>query len=282
MLNSSQINEYHENGYTILPNLLELELIKSFISQIEQITKGNSLENHDASKMEMEQDQEPEGKLVRRLYEPCTYYENFKNFSESLKILNCIECLLGSNIIYHYSKLNMKPPSIGSKVEWHQDLSYYPLTNRDSLAVLIYLDDATKYNGCLKILPAFHKEPLMNHSKNGIFHGMIVDDIDYSSSIDIEGKAGTAIFMNCMTPHSSNQNKSNKPRRTLIISYRSSDAYPIYIKNRDNLSEKYSRLVKGEELNYARFTMDYFPIPKYKENVNSLYKLQEKSRNQVL
>ena len=122
----------------------------------------------------------------------------------------------------------------------------------------------------------------MNHSKNGMFHGMIVDDIDYSSSIDIEGKAGTAIFMNCMTPHSSNQNKSNQPRRTLIISYRSSDAYPIYIKNRDNLSEKYSRLVKGEELNYARFTMDYFPIPKYKENVNSLYKLQEKSRNQVL
>ena len=72
MLNSSQINEYHENGYTILPNLLNLEQTKSFISQIEQITKGNSLENHDASKMEMEQDQEPKGKLVRRLYEPCT------------------------------------------------------------------------------------------------------------------------------------------------------------------------------------------------------------------
>ena len=74
MLTSSQINEYHENGYTTLPNLLNLEQIKSFISQIEQITKGNSLEKHDASKMEMEQDQEPEGKLVRRLYEPCTYY----------------------------------------------------------------------------------------------------------------------------------------------------------------------------------------------------------------
>ena len=37
MLTSSQINEYHENGYTILPNLLNLEQIKSFISQIEQI-----------------------------------------------------------------------------------------------------------------------------------------------------------------------------------------------------------------------------------------------------
>ena len=32
MLTSSQINEYHENGYTTLPNLLNLEQTKSFIS----------------------------------------------------------------------------------------------------------------------------------------------------------------------------------------------------------------------------------------------------------
>ena len=73
---------------------------------------------------------------------------------------------------------------------------------------------------------------------------------------------GAAIFMNCMTPHASNQNRSPFPRRTLIVSYRSSDAYPILIKNRDKSPEKYSRLVKGKELSNARFTMDYFPIPK--------------------
>jgi hypothetical protein len=27
-------------------------------------------------------------------------------------------------------------------VEWHQDLAFYPLTNSDSLAILIYLDTA--------------------------------------------------------------------------------------------------------------------------------------------
>ena len=67
----------------------------------------------------------------------------------------------------------MKPPKIGAIVEWHQDLSYYPLTNRDSLAVLLYLDDTTNENGCLKILPNSHKEPLMDHSKDGLFHGLI-------------------------------------------------------------------------------------------------------------
>ena len=61
----------------------------------------------------------------------------------------------------------MKPPAIGSIVEWHQDLSYYPLTNGDSLAVLIYLDDTTIDNGCLQVIPGVHEQPLMDHTKNG-------------------------------------------------------------------------------------------------------------------
>ena len=65
-----------------------------------------------------------------------------------------------------------------------------------------------------------------------------------------------------MTPHSSNQNRSPFPRRTLIVSNRSSDAYPILINNRDKTPEKFSRLVKEKELSNARFTMNYFPIPK--------------------
>ena len=96
------------------------------------------------------------------------------------------------------------------------------------------------------------------------------------------GKAGTVIFMNCMTPHASNLNESPHPRRTLIVSYRAADAYPIFIKNREDSPEKYARLVKGHEVPVARFTMDEFPIPKYKDNIISLYQLQERSRNKTL
>ena len=282
MLNQDQINQYREQGFTVFPDFLDSKQVQEFKEETESLTSGNTLKNHDVSKMEMEKDQGPEGTKVRRLYEPCTYYPVFRDYSESPKMLECIESLIGPNIICHYSKLNMKPPKIGAIVEWHQDLSYYPLTNRDSLAVLLYLDDASNENGCLKILPNSHKEPLMDHSKDGLFHGLITEDFDTSNSIDIEGKAGTAIFMNCMTPHSSNQNRSPFPRRTLIVSYRSSDAYPILINNRDKTPEKFARLVKGKELSNARFTMDYFPIPKYREDLISLYQLQEKARNGAL
>ena len=50
----------------------------------------------------------------------------------------------------------MKPSRVGSAVEWHQDLAYFPHTNPDLVNTLIYLDDATEENGCLQVLPRQH------------------------------------------------------------------------------------------------------------------------------
>lgn len=150
--------------------------------------------------MEMEPKQAPEGTLVRRLYEPCTYYHAFRDLSDSKELLDCVEQLLGPNFCFHYSKLNMKPPSIGSIVEWHQDLKYYPLTNRDSLAVLFYLDDADRQNGCLQVIPGRHLGPSLDHTLNGVFQGRITESIDLSEAVPLEGHAGTAIFMHGMPP----------------------------------------------------------------------------------
>ena len=77
-------------------------------------------------------------------------------------------------------------------------------------------------------------------------------------------------------------NKSPHTRRTLIVSYRAADAYPILVRGIGEEAHKFSRLVRGEELEMARFTMDQFPIPKYKGKLPSLYQLQERSKNKTL
>ena len=155
----------------------------------------------------------------------------------------------------------MKPPEIGSVVEWHQDLSYYPLTNRDSLAVLFYLDDADAENGCLQMLPGRHEGDLLAHTREGYFQGRATEAVDSSEAVLVEGKAGAAIFMHCMTPHASITNRSNRSRRTLILSYRAADAFPIYYGEMTSHVETYTRLVRGHRAQMARFTMKEFPIP---------------------
>ena len=94
----------------------------------------------------------------------------------------------------------------------------------------------------------------------------------------VEAKAGAAIFMHCMTPHASITNRSNRPRRTLILSYRAADAFPIYYGEMASYVETYTRLVRGHRAQMARFTMKEFPVPYYKEKSVSLYELQARSR----
>jgi phytanoyl-CoA hydroxylase len=279
MLTREQTAQYQGDGYTVFPGFLSCEEVGALLSDIESICAGNTLAKHDKSRLEMEPSQPPDGARVRRVYEPCTYYPRFRTLSESERLLRCVEQLLGSNLLFHYSKINMKPPAIGSVVEWHQDLAYYPLTNHDSVAILFCLDDATSSNGCLQVIPGCHRAPLMNHTRDGFFQGRITDPVDTSRGVYVEGKAGSAIFMHCMTPHASPTNTSSLPRRTLILSYRAADAFPIYAGPVTLDAEAHVRLVRGKQLNMARCSVTEFPIPRQKCKTASLYELQELSRS---
>jgi phytanoyl-CoA hydroxylase len=276
-----QRDEYMKNGYVSYPGLLDAGELKTLLAEIDRISDGNTLASHDKTRLEMEPQQKPDGRLVRRIYEPCSHYAPFRDLSETPKLLDAVESLLGPDILFHYSKINMKPPSIGSVVEWHQDLSYYPMTNSSSLAVLIYLDDADVENGCLQMIPGHHNDRLLDHVMDGYFVGKVVEPIDESQAVPVEGKAGTAIFMHCMTPHASVTNRSNRPRRTLILSYRAADAFPVYSGDVTGELEKATRLVRGKPADSARFSFDHFPIPRRKQHVASLYELQELSRKQT-
>ncbi|MAE61561.1 MAG: mitomycin antibiotic biosynthesis protein [Planctomycetaceae bacterium] len=279
MLTWQQTDQYYRDGHTVQPDFLSPDEVAAFIAEIDRIGDGNTLAHHDDTRMEMEPDQKPDGTLVRRIYEPCQHYEVFRNYAESDALLDEIQQLLGHNLIFHYSKINMKPGRVGSVVEWHQDLAYYPLTNRDSLAALLYLDDTTADNGCLQVIPGVQGEPLLNHTVDGYFQGRVTEPVDESTAVPVEGKAGTIIYMNCMTPHASITNTSDRPRRTLILSYRAADAYPLYCAEMtQSAPEETSYVIRGELADTARFTMTEFPIPRYKKKSKSLYELQEESR----
>ncbi|MCZ6677571.1 MAG: phytanoyl-CoA dioxygenase family protein, partial [Candidatus Poribacteria bacterium] len=118
------------------------------------------------------------------------------------------------------------------------------------------------------------------HSRDGYFQGRVTESVDASAAVRVEGKAGTAIFMHCMTPHASTTNRSKRPRRTLILSYRAADAFPIFFGEMTNHAETHVRQVRGRRTQRVRFSMTEFPVPHYQEKSVSLYELQERSRKE--
>lgn len=278
MFSPQQLEHYRREGYVVCPEFLSKAEVAELCADMNAIAAGNTLAAHDKTRLEMEPHQPPGGTLVRRLYEPCTHYPRFRALSESAQLLDCVEQLLGPDLLFHYSKINMKPPQIGSVVEWHQDLSYYPLTNRDSVSILFYLDDASAENGCLQVIPRRHQAPLMDHTAGGFFQGRVTEKVDESQAVLLEGRAGAVIFMHCMTPHASVANTSDRPRRTLILSYRAADAYPLYCGVMSTSADAHLRLVRGQYSSVARLTETCIPVPRYQHKIASLYELQEQSR----
>ncbi len=278
MLTDEQVRAFCEDGFTVCEDFLSQTEVDALLQEADGAIEGNTLATHDAERMEMEPEQPPDGGAVRRLYEPCTYYPVSRALSEMDKLLDSVQQLFGPNLLFHYSKLNMKPAKVGSVVEWHQDLSYYPMTNRDSLAVLFYLDDTDATNGALKLIPKRHEAPLMQHTREGFFQGRVTEPVDESDVVMAEGQAGTAIFMHGLTPHASAPNTSGKPRRTLILAYRAADAIPLFLGPMTATHETHVRLVRGEPASQARFDGTAVALPRYKDAVSSLYDLQKKSR----
>ncbi|MCZ7415176.1 phytanoyl-CoA dioxygenase family protein [Streptomyces sp. WMMC897] len=144
------------------------------------------------------------------------------------RLLDVVEQLIGPDVLFHYSKLHLKAPHVGSVVEWHQDFSYYPHTNTDLVTALIYLDDATTENACLRAMPGSHRRGLADHCVDGHFRGKVTgpDAPDPAQAVPIEAPAGSVVFIHCLLLHYSSPNRSDRFRRAFLPAYRAADAYP--------------------------------------------------------
>jgi ectoine hydroxylase-related dioxygenase (phytanoyl-CoA dioxygenase family) len=197
------------------------------------------------------------------------------------RLLDKVESLIGHDFSLQHSKLNMKPAKVGSVVEWHQDMAYFPHTNDDLVTTLVYLDDATEENGCLQVLPRHHTHYFDHATPEGRFAGMITEDLtEFGKPRSLPAPAGSVIFMHCITPHSSKPNRSTRPRRTLIYEYRANDAFPIYYGEMTNIAEAKFRPIRGKPAHFARFGGPRPLIPNVGKYA-SLYELQSQAKSKM-
>ena len=65
MLTQQQAAQYRRDGFTVYPGLLSGSDVELFLRAVESISEGNTLANHDKTRMEMEPDQPPNGTRVQ-------------------------------------------------------------------------------------------------------------------------------------------------------------------------------------------------------------------------
>lgn len=277
-LSPEQLEEYRRDGVILLPSLLDKSTLTRLHETIDSLI-ADAFDRDDTSILELEPEAVDGEAVVRRIHDPCERHQVFRELCEDPRILDAIESLIGPDIGLHHSKLNMKPSRVGSAVEWHQDLAYFPHTNDDLVTALVYLDDASLENGCLQVAPGLHHSYLDHHDEADRFSGLITDEAFTGQAIParpLPAPAGSVILMHCLLPHSSLPNRSSESRRTLIYEYRACDSLPILYSSRAENTEKKARLLRGKPARFARLAGPPPRLPQL-EGDKSLYQLQEET-----
>ena len=273
MLTDLEIDRYHDQGYIGVENVLSSEEIQGLREVSDQLVEqSRKITGHD-DVFDLEPDHTPESPKVRRIKSPITVHPIFDQTIRHSGILDIVAQLIGPNIRTNGNKLNMKLGDVGSAVEWHQDWSFYPHTNDDILAVGVCLDDMTRDNGCLLVVPESQKGPILDHHLDGYFAGAVTDKSFEDSGADkVELRAGGISIHHVRALHGSLPNTSPNPRRLLLFQYCAGDAWPLMGINWEGYT---SSFLRGEPSNQPRVTEVpvRMPLPGSKR-MGSIYETQ--------
>lgn len=119
----------------------------------------------------------------------------------------------------------IKEPGAAAHVAWHQDLTYWGLSDPDAqVSMWLALAPATPASGCMLMLPGSHHDGQLDHAKvsgddNLLLQGQRIEGLDTSVARPTPIEPGEASFHHGWTVHSSQPNVSADRRIGLNVQY---------------------------------------------------------------
>ena len=217
------LNNFIKDGFILKKNLFSEEEI----NKLKKFINSSSKKEDDARETKTSS-----GKLSITLWNHPSD-DLFGKFSTNERIVKPMEEYLDDEIYHYHSKIIWKKPGDGG-FDWHQDYGYwyhnaclYP----DMASCFIMLDRATKENGCLKVLKGSHKVGRIGHGisdtpEQTADMERIVELEKRHECIYITAEPGDTLFFHANLLHSSEANKSNDSRRTLIACFNTKSNNP--------------------------------------------------------
>lgn len=228
MLSNAQIEQYHRDGYLGVEGVFPLEQVEALLRVTEEFVEQSRGVTQHTEVFDLDPAHSSENPCLRRIKQPAHQHPAYMKALRHAPMLDMVAQLIGPNLRYQNTKLNLKASGNGPAVEWHQDLAGYPHTNESILAVGLALDDMRVENGALMVLPGSHTGPVFDHNDQGRYVAAITDPrFSDANAVPIELKAGGISIHHGRMVHGSTPNRSNKPRRLLLFELRATDSWPL-------------------------------------------------------
>ncbi len=172
------------------------------------------------------------------------------------RILDAVEAVLGPNLLVWHASFFIKEPGDETFVSWHQDATYWGLSEPHVATAWLAFTDATVENGAMRMVPGSHGEQLAHRDtfapKNLLSRGQeIAVEVDEARGVDVLLRAGEMSLHHVRMVHGSPPNRSRDRRIGFAIRY-----VPTSVKQLEG--EDSALLVRGVDA-YRHFIAEEAP-----------------------
>ena len=268
-LTQAQIDAFWRDGYLLVENAVTSEQLSrlraTFLDWVEESRAhpddyGTTMDGR--ARFDLEPGHSAEAPALRRVQSPEEVSDAYLDVMRGARTVDIVADLLGPNLKFHHGKVNSKQPGAATKVKFHQDFPFQPMTNDDLITALLFVDEVTLENGPLEVVPGTHKGPLHSLWHNGIFTGAVADEVYEAHKnriVKCTGPAGAVCLMHSSLLHGSAPNLSVQPRTLYISTYYAEDAIEL---SPNHLPSKHTHeLVRGEHTGRVRCSAYEMVIP---------------------
>ena len=226
LLTKQQLTEYEELGFLHSIPILSEDEVVHYRAEVEKTCQAI-------------------GGRVTRLDGLHLFFNWAWELSTHPRLLNCLEQLLGPNILLKSTRVFYKYGSSAAYVGWHQDGITETLEDGRAPAIWLGLTAATVENGCLRVVPRSHRSGLLEHYSNPVLKpdmsaqaqtwsrahrdelsGKVTNiPAGFDAPFDLVMRPGNMSIHHPVILHGSNPNLSTEARIGLSASYSAPELY---------------------------------------------------------
>ena len=241
-ITKQQIEQYNEEGYTIVENVFSTNELKPVLDEFEEIVNNFAEEAFLAGKISNKHDDKDVFKKLASLekdfpgssvliHHKGELKPELAKLWGSKKLLDIVENWVGKDISGHpvWNIRSKTPQTVRMTVPWHQDSAYLKEGAEKTIqpAAWIPFLDVNQNNGCMQVIPGGHDPSrVLDHKlekKAGVKDSwyLYIEDknIPDEKIVTCEMKAGSVLFLHQLIPHRSLENQSEDVRWSVDLRF---------------------------------------------------------------
>lgn len=226
-LTDAEIAQYRREGWVLARGLLGPRSVEACRQALSDLVTGRVPARETVLLYEKGYDPAALGVEERE-----SYIRKFMDFTQDAPALHMaamnrrlhrrLDQILGTGRVLFQEMALIKPPRIGTEKPWHQDASYFRVTDPGLIVgVWIALDPASRRNGCMELIPGSHLGGGVPHEHQNDFNlcHILQSHLDRDARIAVEMEPGDALIFHSLLHHFTEPNTSDLRRRALQYHY---------------------------------------------------------------